>query len=327
MEVKMGIALANESRWRSPDFPFPMSFPTRILSYIIADLTVINLLIYYGLKVYHSAWFYRQIFLKFSCWRYPWHSGFPPINLPGMVILGIKRKIAVLLDHAAELPVPVEVIPFQQRLIIKFLFRYPDPAQLRTYLSHLLFCLHSIPMNNLSLFSHSGVLARSSANLSWRTYAVGHLRVYGGDDCHSFPHVLTKFTDRYGEWMRKPILYRYRFLRSHSTCGLRYRYTISHFSSWNAQGITSRVSPSRIQTRFLILPLMRPMRVTPSPHRTLMWFAPIISSAEAKISRFLFFGRRTRTVSIPDSLTSWTSNSSRLISGLFLIATTPGSYL
>jgi hypothetical protein len=43
--------MANEHKyWRNPNFPFPMSFPTRILSYIIADLTIINLLIFYWTK-------------------------------------------------------------------------------------------------------------------------------------------------------------------------------------------------------------------------------------------------------------------------------------
>jgi len=44
-------------------------------------------------------------------------------------------------------------------------------------------------------------------------------------------------------------------------------------------------------------PLIRPMRVTPSSQRTRMWFAPSIRSARANISRFRFFGNRTRTIS------------------------------
>ena len=37
-----------ESRgWRNPNFPFPMSFPMRIFSYIVVDLTLINLLVLY----------------------------------------------------------------------------------------------------------------------------------------------------------------------------------------------------------------------------------------------------------------------------------------
>lgn len=58
-----------------------------------------------------------------------------------------------------------------------------------------------------------------------------------------------------------------------------------------------RISPSRIQTFFFILPLIRPILLTPSKQRTLIWFAPIISSAKANISRFLFRGTRTLTIS------------------------------
>jgi hypothetical protein len=39
--------MANEPRWRNPNFPFPMSFPTRILLYIAIDLAVINLIVFY----------------------------------------------------------------------------------------------------------------------------------------------------------------------------------------------------------------------------------------------------------------------------------------
>jgi hypothetical protein len=45
------------------------------------------------------------------------------------------------------------------------------------------------------------------------------------------------------------------------------------------------------------LPLILPNRVTPSKHLTRIWFAPIISSAFAKISRFLLLGMRTLTIS------------------------------
>jgi len=72
---------------------------------------------------------------------------------------------------------------------------------------------------------------------------------------------------------------------------------ISHLSSWKLHGTTIRMSPSRIQTFFFILPLIRPILLTPSKHRTLIWFAPIISSAQANISRFLFWGSRTLMIS------------------------------
>jgi hypothetical protein len=40
--------MANEHRLlRDPNFPFPMSFPTRILLYIALDLTIINLIVFY----------------------------------------------------------------------------------------------------------------------------------------------------------------------------------------------------------------------------------------------------------------------------------------
>lgn len=43
--------MAEEHRgWRNPDFPFPMSFPTRILLYIAIDLAIINLIVFYWLE-------------------------------------------------------------------------------------------------------------------------------------------------------------------------------------------------------------------------------------------------------------------------------------
>src|SRR5208337_4589256 len=92
---------------------------------------------------------------------------------------------------------------------------------------------------------------------------------------------------------------RYLLRRSHSTCGPVYRYTISHFSSWKFHGITMRMSPSRIQTFFLIFPLILPILVTPSKQRIRIWFAPIISSAHPNISRLRFWGSLTLTISSP----------------------------
>lgn len=43
--------MANEPRpLRDPDFPFPMSFPTRMLLYIVIDLTIINLIVFYWIE-------------------------------------------------------------------------------------------------------------------------------------------------------------------------------------------------------------------------------------------------------------------------------------
>jgi hypothetical protein len=42
--------MVNEHRWRNTNFPFPMSFPTRILLYIAGDLTIINLIVFYWLE-------------------------------------------------------------------------------------------------------------------------------------------------------------------------------------------------------------------------------------------------------------------------------------
>jgi hypothetical protein len=39
--------MANEHGWRNPNFPFPMSFPTRMLVYITIDLILINLIAFY----------------------------------------------------------------------------------------------------------------------------------------------------------------------------------------------------------------------------------------------------------------------------------------
>ena len=43
--------MANEHRsLRDPNFPFPMSFPTRILLYIAIDLAIINLIVFYWIE-------------------------------------------------------------------------------------------------------------------------------------------------------------------------------------------------------------------------------------------------------------------------------------
>ncbi len=44
--------MGNEQKYvlRNPNFPFPMSFPTRMLLYIAIDLTIINLIIFYWLQ-------------------------------------------------------------------------------------------------------------------------------------------------------------------------------------------------------------------------------------------------------------------------------------
>jgi hypothetical protein len=39
--------MANEPRWRDPNFPFPISFPTRILLYGTIELAIINLIVLY----------------------------------------------------------------------------------------------------------------------------------------------------------------------------------------------------------------------------------------------------------------------------------------
>ena len=70
-----------------------------------------------------------------------------------------------------------------------------------------------------------------------------------------------------------------------------------------------RTSPSRIQTRFFIFPLIRPIRVIPSMQRTRIWFAPSMRSAIPNISLFRLFGSRTRMIAsspglmfVPDSV-------------------------
>jgi hypothetical protein len=45
-----GAGMADERRWRDPDFPFPMNFPTRILPHIVLDLSIINILVFYWLE-------------------------------------------------------------------------------------------------------------------------------------------------------------------------------------------------------------------------------------------------------------------------------------
>ena len=39
--------MADEHRWRDINFPFPMSFPMRMLTYVVLDLTIINLIVLY----------------------------------------------------------------------------------------------------------------------------------------------------------------------------------------------------------------------------------------------------------------------------------------
>src|SRR5208337_70456 len=96
---------------------------------------------------------------------------------------------------------------------------------------------------------------------------------------------------------------------------------ISHLSSWKLQGTIIRVSPSRIQTRFFIFPLILPIRVTPSKQRTRIWFAPIIRSAEPNISLFHFLGSLTRTNGVPSGFTALGSNS--LFPFLWLLSVIP----
>jgi hypothetical protein len=39
--------MANRRWWKNTNFPFYMSFPARILLYIVVDLIVINLIVFY----------------------------------------------------------------------------------------------------------------------------------------------------------------------------------------------------------------------------------------------------------------------------------------
>src|SRR3989304_4848663 len=72
---------------------------------------------------------------------------------------------------------------------------------------------------------------------------------------------------------------------------------MSHFSSWNSQGLTMTRSPSRIHMRFLSCPGTPPRRLFPSAHMTLILDAPGSWSAIPKISPSLARGRRTRKTS------------------------------
>jgi hypothetical protein len=65
------------------------------------------------------------------------------------------------------------------------------------------------------------------------------------------------------------------------------------------------------------------MRVIPSWHRTLIWFAPIISSAQANCSRFHFFGSRTRITGVPSALNPEIPDDPPLFFTVSLIQTTP----
>jgi hypothetical protein len=42
--------VANEHALRNINSPFPMSFPTRMLLYVVIDLTLINLIVFYWVK-------------------------------------------------------------------------------------------------------------------------------------------------------------------------------------------------------------------------------------------------------------------------------------
>ena len=43
--------MENEHRWRNINFPFPMSFPTRMLLQVAADLIIINLIVFYWIEM------------------------------------------------------------------------------------------------------------------------------------------------------------------------------------------------------------------------------------------------------------------------------------
>lgn len=88
---------------------------------------------------------------------------------------------------------------------------------------------------------------------------------------------------------------RYPFLSSQSICGLVYFQMMSALSSWKSHGTTITTSPSRIHIFFFIAPGIRPIRTTPSMHRSFRWFAPSRLSTIAKTSRSSFFGSLTRT--------------------------------
>jgi hypothetical protein len=47
---KSGRLDKKASSWRDINFPFPMSFPARILLYAVADLAVINLVVFYWVE-------------------------------------------------------------------------------------------------------------------------------------------------------------------------------------------------------------------------------------------------------------------------------------
>lgn len=94
----------------------------------------------------------------------------------------------------------------------------------------------------------------------------------------------------------------YPFRRSQLTCGLVYLQVTSPFSFWNSQGTTMTVSPSRIQTLFLILPLMRHILVTLSWHWMVKWLAPSIFATIPKTSPSPFLGVLTLVMTSPTLL-------------------------
>jgi hypothetical protein len=54
-----------------------------------------------------------------------------------------------------------------------------------------------------------------------------------------------------------------------------------------------------------------------------MWFAPIMSRAQANCSRFFLFGSRTRITGVPSALNSVIPDDWLLFPLVFLIRTTP----
>ena len=104
---------------------------------------------------------------------------------------------------------------------------------------------------------------------------------------------------------RKKFAQMWWFFRNQSVWVPTYRKTISHFSSWKLQGVTINISPSRIQDRRFIVPLILPSLVIPSAHLTRMWYAPSISSAWANCSFFHFFGSLTRRTGDPSGFTAF----------------------
>ena len=78
--------------WRDPDFPVLMSFPTRMLMYIVWDLTLLNLVVYYWSEKLSLILIISVIILEIFVLAISMAFGFPHTSLGGK-LSGIRPPV------------------------------------------------------------------------------------------------------------------------------------------------------------------------------------------------------------------------------------------